>query len=107
MCEFHDGLAVQGISSNNRFALVFGYIDKKGNWVIKPKFDEAKAFEKGVAEVVINERYGYINNKGEQIIPCKYDKYGGSFVNDSTIEMRMDGVECYFNLQGKPVNKPE
>ena len=106
-CEFHDGLAVQGISSNNRFALVFGYIDKKGNWVIRPTFDQAKAFDKGIAEVVINEQYGYINTKGEQIIPCKYDKYGGWFVNDSTIELKKDGVECYFNLQGKSVPKPE
>ena len=107
MCEFHDGLAVQGISNNNRFALVFGYIDKKGNWVIKPKFDEAEAFDKGIAEVVINDRYGYINTKGEQIIPCKYDKYGGYFVNDSTVRLDKDGVDYYFNLQGKPVSKPE
>lgn len=107
VCEFHDGLAVQGISKNNRFALIFGYIDKKGNWVIKPQYDDAKSFDKGIAEVVINEQYGYINTKGEQIIPCKYDKYGGWFVNDSTIEMKKDGVEYYFNLQGKTVPKPE
>ena len=107
VCEFHDGLAVQGVSSNNRFALVFGYIDKKGNWVIKPKFDEAQKFEKGIAQVVINEQYGYINTKCEQIIPCKYDKYGGWFVNDSTIELKKDGIEYYFNLQGKTVPKPE
>ena len=107
VCEFHDGLAVQGVSNNNRFALVFGYIDKKGNWVIKPKFDEAQKFDKGGAQVVINEQYGYINTKGEQIIPCKYDKYGGWFVNDSTIELKKDGIEYYFNLQGKTVFKPE
>lgn len=107
VCEFHDGLAVQGVSNNNRFALVFGYIDKKGNWVIKPKFDEAQKFDKGIAQVVINEQYGYINTKGELIIPCKYDKYGGWFVNDSTIELKRDGIEYYFNLQGKTVSKPE
>lgn len=106
-CEFHNGLAVQGISSNNRFALLFGYIDKKGNWVIKPKFDSAKEFDKGVAEVVINDKYGYINTKGEQIIPCKYDKYGGWFINDSTIELQMNGEKYYFNLQGKSVPQPE
>lgn len=107
MCEFHDGLAVQGVSSNNRFAQLFGYIDKNGKWFIKPTFDKAEEFKHGVAEVVINERYGYINTKGEQIIPCEYDKYGGWFVNDSTIELTKDGVEYYFNLQGKSVPKPE
>ena len=105
-CEFHDGLAIQGISSNNRFALLFGYIDKMGQWVIKPKFDDAKKFEKGIAEVAIDEQYGYINTKGEQIIPCKYDKYGGYFINDSTIQLEKEGIPYYFNLQGKPVPKP-
>lgn len=107
MNEFHDGLAVQGVGRNNKFAQVFGYINKHGEWIISPQFDEASSFEKGIAEVVINERYGYINTKGEQVIPCKYDKYGGTFVNDSTIELKKDGIEYYFNLQGKTVPKPE
>lgn len=107
MCEFHNGLAAQGISNNNIYAQVFGYIDKTGKWVIRPKFDEAERFNKGIAEVVINDQYGYINTKGEQIIPCKYDKYGGFFVNDSTIKMEKDGEPYYFNLQGKPVPEPD
>lgn len=107
MSEFHDGLAVQGYSNKNIFAQVFGYINKQGEWAIPPKFDEAQAFEKGIAQVVLQEKYGYINTKGEQIIPCNYDKYGGYFVNDSTIQMTKDGKECFFNLQGKPIVKPE
>ena len=107
MNEFHNGLAVQGVSSRNVYAQVFGYIDKTGEWVIRPKFDDAENFEKGIAQVVINDQYGYINTKGEQIIPCEYDKYGGSFFNDSTIVLKKDGVEFYFNLQGKSVPVPE
>lgn len=104
--EFHNGLAVQGVGKNNLYALVFGYINKRGEWVVKPKFDEAECFENGVAEVAINNHYGYINTKGEQIIPCEYDKSGGTFVNDSTIELKKAENSYYFNLQGKTVPNP-
>ena len=107
MCEFHNGLAVQGVGRNNRFAQQFGYINKKGDWVVRPKFDNAEKFENGTAEVSINDKYGYINTNGEQIIPCEYDKYGGMFVNDSTVELSKDGIKYYFNLQGKPIPNPE
>ncbi len=107
MCEFHNGLAVQGISESNKFAQVFGYIDKNGKWVIQPKYDDAEKFENGVAKVVLNNKYGYINTKGIQIIPCEYDKYGGYFVNDSIIQIKKGGVDYYFNLQGIPVVNPE
>ena len=107
MNEFHEGLAVQGVNNNNKYGSVFGYIDKKGNWVIEPKYDRAEDFNNGVASVAIKDKYGYINKKGEAIIPCIYDEYGGYLINDSTIEIEKDGVKCYFNLQGKPVRKPE
>lgn len=107
MNEFHEGLAVQGYSKNNVFATTFGYINKKGDWVIEPKYDRAEDFDNGLASVCINDKYGYINIKGEQVIPCKYDEYGGWFVNDSTIKMELEGKPCYFNLQGKTVKEPE
>lgn len=107
MNEFHEGLAVQGVSNNNKFGSLFGYIDKKGNWVIKPQYNDANNFKNGIASVAINNKYGYINKKGEAIIPCIYDKYGGYFVNDSTITIAKEGVDYYFNLQGKTVPKPE
>lgn len=105
--EFHDGLAVQGYGRDNLFVQKYGYINKQGEWVVKPKYDEAAEFKNGVAEVVIQEKYGYINTKGDLIIPCNYDKYGGYFVNDSTIRMEKDGKPYYFNLQGQPVLEPD
>ena len=107
MCEFHEGLAAQGYSNNNMYATIWGYINKKGDWVVQPKYDQANYFEHGVAQVVKDEKYGYINKEGEEIIPCKYDKYGGWFVNDSTIRMTKDDTYYYFNLKGKSVPQPE
>lgn len=104
--EFHEGLAVQGVSNNNKFGNRFGYIDKKGKWVIEPKYDTAENFENGIASVAINDKYGYVNKKGEAIIPCIYDEYGGYLVNDSTIEIEKDGVKYFFTIEGKPTEKP-
>jgi hypothetical protein len=51
----------------------FGYIDKKGNWIIKPQFDDAAPFKNGVAGVCFfkkNVAYSTnasITTKGELI----------------------------------------
>lgn len=105
--EFHNGLAVQGISKNKPIAEKFGYINKKGEWAILPLYDSAEEFNKGVAIIERNDLYGWINTKGEEIVPCKYDKYGGYLSNDSIIEVKLNNVPYYFNLQGKELKEHE
>ncbi len=105
--EFHNGLAIQGYSKDNLYATTYGYINKQGEWVVSPKYDDVRNFDGGLAEVVINDKYGYINTKGEEIIPCEYDEYGGIYVNDSTIQMKKNGIPYYFNLKGRAVPNPE
>jgi hypothetical protein len=55
---FSDGLApaanVKGF---------WGYIDKKGNWVIKPSYDFTDGFENGEARVIKGEKVFYINRQ--------------------------------------------
>ncbi len=107
MNEFHNGLAVQGYTNNYLCAKNYGYINMQGKWVVKPKYDDARDFHNGLAEVVRDGKYGYINTKGEEVIPCKYDEYGGYYVNDSTIQMNKDGIPYYFDLKGRVISKPE
>ena len=38
----------------------YGYIDKKGNWVIQPIFDRALNFTEGLAIVEVNGKYGFL-----------------------------------------------
>lgn len=38
----------------------WGYIDKSGEFIIKPKFDDALDFCDGVAPVEVDDKYGYI-----------------------------------------------
>ena len=39
----------------------YGYINKKGDYVINPQFDAADSFSEGLAAVEDDDEYGYIN----------------------------------------------
>lgn len=105
MCEFHNSRAVQGTSSDNIHATVFGYIDKKGEWVVTPKYRDAKEFKDGFAEVSYDgENAGLIDTEGKEILPFKYDTYSyWGLTKDSLIRMKQNGKEYYFDLNGRPV----
>jgi hypothetical protein len=63
----------------NDAARYYGFIDKKGNWAIKPQFTEAKSFSNGLAVVSLNyAKSGYIDKSGKFVIPPKYN-YAGDF----------------------------
>lgn len=67
---------------------LWGYVDDKGKWKIKPAFNYAGGFNDGLACVMnyynnyssIVKLYGYINEKGKFVIPQKYN-YGSDFKN--------------------------
>ena len=50
----------------------WGYINKKGEYVINPQFDMANAFSDGLAKVCINEKYGFIDKDGKFVINPTY-----------------------------------
>jgi len=59
-------LAPVNIGGRSQYGLIiggkWGYIDKKGNFIIKPKFYRALYFEDGLAEVNIDKKkFGYID----------------------------------------------
>ncbi|MBU3185942.1 WG repeat-containing protein [Clostridium estertheticum] len=70
--EFENGLAQ--VKKNNEY----GFIDKGGNWVIKPQFNMVlRGFNKeGFAIVNENDRYGTINKQGEFIVEPKFTGIG-------------------------------
>ena len=51
----------------------WGYIDKKGQYVINPQFSDADWFSDGLARVENKDgKYGFIDKKGTYKIPAKY-----------------------------------
>ena len=51
----------------------FGYIDKKGKIVIKPRFDDTLGFSEKLAGVKIGDKWGYIDKEGEIVIMPRFD----------------------------------
>lgn len=77
--DFHEGIAL--VRKNG----LYGYIDKKGHYILTPQFDEARDFHNGYAAVCkrfdTEDDYayywGFINPKGEYLFDiqkCKYTK---------------------------------
>lgn len=105
--EFHEGLSPMGVSSNNYWGINVGYINKKGEFVIKPIYDSAEPFENGLGQVQLKHKSGYVNYVGEEVIPIEYDYV--CFENDSLVycaRWNDDITDYYINKQGK-VKKTE
>ena len=51
----------------------WGYIDKTGEFIIEPQFDNAAPFSEGLARVQIRKRWGYIDKAGQQVIPAIFN----------------------------------
>ncbi len=90
---FEDWVWDKNISSDMMIKkMKWGFIDTKGELVIKDKFCEVESFSEGLAlvsegcyfspkgggEKFIRGKYGYINKKGEYVIKPKF-RWAGSF----------------------------
>ncbi len=51
----------------------YGYLNKKAEWQIEPKYQNATPFRNGCAKVVIDHKWGAINSAGEWVIPPQFD----------------------------------
>lgn len=97
--DFSEGLAT---ISNNRW--VWGYIDKKGEVVILPQFDDAGQFSEGLAYIKKHGKYGYIDKKGEIVVPLQFeDAYPFS---DGVALVKQSTGWCYIDRAGKIVLQP-
>ena len=73
--DFGEGLAPYATSEG------WGYLDKEGNPVIPPRYDEARAFSEGRGLVRSGDVWGFIDKNGEEVIPFQF-REARSFTND-------------------------
>ncbi|TCK93351.1 WG repeat protein [Natranaerovirga hydrolytica] len=83
----------------------YGYIDRKGELVIKPNYSLGLPFNEGIAAVRKNRsgNWGYIDVNGEIVVPLEYDNYGNRFLDG--VLLRKNDVFHYYNLKNQKVEK--
>ena len=85
--DFSEGLAAVCVELPTEQALLtrrywigqscsWGYVNKAGNFAIKPQFSGAQSFSQGLAAVQIDGRWGYINKDGAVVIKPQFDRVG-------------------------------
>lgn len=58
--SYSEGLAPVQVSNGK-----WGFINEQQQWVIQPKFEDAKEFQNGKAAAKLNGKWGFINKRGE------------------------------------------
>jgi hypothetical protein len=81
--RFSEGLAAVQLK-RNEWSKEWGFIDRRGNWVIQPAFACAAPFSEGLALVGVREvegawHYGYIDKTGAVVIKPQFSE-ASSFV---------------------------
>jgi hypothetical protein len=95
----------------------WGYIDRKGKFLVQPKYYIAKSFSHNYAVVALEQKvkvgeeeeskyvYGVIDDTGKEIVPPKYDNI--TEVSEDIIDivdMEKSGLFGYLNVKtGKPI----
>ena len=83
----------------------WGYMNKDGNVVIQPQFDQAASFAEGLARVCIDGRWGFIDQSGDIVIQPQFESVA-SF-SDGLARFLADGVYGYINHSGRVVIEPQ
>ena len=78
---------------------LWGFIDIKGNYIIKPRFHSIGKFSANLAPAREDGLYGYINTSGKFVIPSKYD-FALSFINDNA-KVYINGKPFLIDKKGK------
>lgn len=91
----------------------WGYINKEGNIVIIPQFENAGDFSEGLAAIVINGKLGYINKQGDMVIQPQFEyqdhawDWGFHRFSEGLALIRKDNKVGYINNQGLIVISPK
>lgn len=110
--NFSEGLAA--VPVNQKKALdpllvevtsTWGYINKAGEWIIKPQFKSAGSFSAGLAAVEIDGKWGYIDKNGNSIIRPQFD--GAGEFSEGLAPVQIDLKWGYIDRTGKMIIQPQ
>jgi hypothetical protein len=83
----------------------FGYINKFGEIVIKPQFEDGGDFKDGLAKIKISGKYGFVNTTGKIVINPIFDN-AYDFA-EGLAKIKTEGLYGFIDQSGKIVIKPQ
>lgn len=91
--SFSEGLAAIHVKVDNSLQpFKWGYMDKQGNWIIKPQFEEASSFKNNIARVKYYGLFGFIDRTGNWIIGPEYSEATDFIDNVAAVLTQKDGL---------------
>ena len=82
-----------------------GFIDTKGELVVKLEYDNASAFSEGVAALKKGNRWGAIDSKGNVVVPFEFEYLGQCA--EGCMTAKSNGRYGYVDRSGKWIIKPQ
>ncbi|WP_175202898.1 WG repeat-containing protein, partial [Achromobacter ruhlandii] len=99
---YAEGLAAVITGKASDSAGTWGYVDKQGQMVIKPAFQEAESFQNGLAAVRQEGLWGYIDKRGNWAVKPRYARASG-FNAEGTALVELDERDVLIDRQGQVV----
>lgn len=86
---------------------LLGYINTKGEWVIKPQFTGGKEFDKtsGLARVKNGDKWAYVNKSGQLMYMTDTDTWGD--FSEGLADGKKDKKIGFFNSKGEWAIQPQ
>src|SRR5215204_6073794 len=79
----------------------YGFIDRKGEFVVIPQYDFALSFSEGLAAVESDGKYGFINPKGELVIGFQFDD--AHWFDEGMVAVKKNAKYGFIDKTGKLV----
>ena len=80
----------------------YGFIDRDGNEVVSPKYEESRDFHDGVAAVQTADGWGYIDKTGKEMLVPQY-AWAGDFTDGKAFVTEQNGKTWLIDKSGKKV----
>lgn len=83
-----------------------GFVNKYGQWVIEPKFNQVSEFRDGLACVKVDKKWGYIDHDGNFVIEPQFPSAYSFSDGYARVQME-DGKSAFIDTTGKVAIEPQ